>query len=69
VLGGTSTGEQDVWDANVYDDRNTRRALEGSGLERPAIDGALLERYARHFAEQGWVRTPPALSGRRRSPA
>ncbi|HEX2183846.1 MAG TPA: amino acid adenylation domain-containing protein, partial [Rubrobacteraceae bacterium] len=46
VLGGTSTGEQDVWDANVYDDRNTRRALEGSGLERPAIDGALLERYA-----------------------
>ena len=69
VLGGTSTGEHEIWDGNLYDDRNTLRALEGSGLERPAIDGALLERYARYFAEQGLAEPPPALAGERRRPA
>ena len=69
VLGGTSTGEHEIWDGNLYDDRNTRRALEGSGLERPVTDGALLERYARDFAQQGLAEPPPALTGERRSPA
>jgi hypothetical protein len=69
VLGGTSTGEHEIWDGNLYDDRNTRRALEGCGLERPVTDGALLERYARYFAQQGLAEPPPALTGERRSPA
>jgi amino acid adenylation domain-containing protein/thioester reductase-like protein len=69
ILGGTASGVQEIWDGNTYDDRNTRRALEGSGLERPVIDAALLGRYARYFAKQGWVEVPPALSGERRSPA
>jgi amino acid adenylation domain-containing protein/thioester reductase-like protein len=69
VLGGAAAGEHEIRDANTYDDRNTRRALAGSGIERPAIDAALLGRYARCFAEQGWTRTPPALSGGRRTPA
>jgi amino acid adenylation domain-containing protein/thioester reductase-like protein len=67
VLGGAS-GTQEIWDGNTYDDRNTRRALEGSGLERPIIDAALLERYARYFSERGWIGARPALSGDRRSP-
>jgi thioester reductase-like protein len=69
ILDGTASGVQEIWDGNTYDDRNTRRALEGSGLERPGIDAALLGRYARYFAKQGWVEAPPALSGERRSPA
>jgi len=69
ILDGTASGVQEIWDGNTYDDRNTRRALEGSGLERPVIDAALLGRYARYFAKQGWVEAPPALSGERRSPA
>ncbi len=69
VLGGTSSGEHEIWDGNLYDDRNTRRALEGSGLERPAIDSALLEWSARYFAEQGRAEPPPALAGERRRPA
>jgi thioester reductase-like protein len=67
VLGGATSEELEIRDDNTYDDCNTRRALEGSGLERPAIDAALLGRYARYFAEQGWIRTPPALSGGRRT--
>jgi thioester reductase-like protein len=67
VLGGATSEEHEIRDDNTYDDSNTRRALEGSGLERPAIDAALLGRYARYFAEQGWIRTPPALSGGRRT--
>src|SRR5215207_5921669 len=67
VLGGATSEEHEIRDDNAYDDRNTRRALEGSGLERPAIDAALLGRYARYFAERGWIRTPPALSGGHRT--
>jgi amino acid adenylation domain-containing protein/thioester reductase-like protein len=67
VLGGATSEELEIRDDNTYDDCNTRRALEGSCLERPAIDAALLGRYARYFAEQGWIRTPPALSGGRRT--
>jgi thioester reductase-like protein len=69
VLGGAAAGEHEIRDGNTYDDRNTRRALAGSGIERPAIDAALLGRYAWYFAEQGWTRTPAALSGGRRTPA
>ena len=68
VLGG-APGWQEIWDGNTYDDRNTRSALRDSGPERPVINAALLERYARYFAEQGWVEAPPALTAERRSPA
>ena len=67
VLGGATSGEHEIRDDNTYDDRNTRRALEGSGLERPAVDAGLLEGYAHYFAERGWIRTPPALSGGRQA--
>jgi amino acid adenylation domain-containing protein/thioester reductase-like protein len=67
VLGGATSGEHEIRDDNTYDDRNTQRALEGSRLERPAVDAGLLERYAHYFAERGWIRTPPALSGGRQT--
>jgi thioester reductase-like protein len=67
VLGGATSAEREIRDDITCDDSNTRRALERSGIERPPIDAALLERYARFFAGQGWVRTPPALSGGRRT--
>ena len=62
VLRGSAPGEQEIRDDNSYDDANTRRALEGRGLGRPAIDGELLESYVGYFAERGWVEAPPALS-------
>ena len=62
VLRGSAPGEQEVRDDNTYDDASTRRALEGSGLARPEIDGELLENYVRYFAESDWVEAAPALS-------
>ena len=67
VLRGATPEAREIRDDNTYDDRNTRRALEGSGLRRPEIDADLLENYARYFAEQGWIEAPPALSGGRRT--
>jgi amino acid adenylation domain-containing protein/thioester reductase-like protein len=64
---GAAPGTQEIWDGNAYDDRNTRSALRDKGPERPVIDAALLGRYARYFAGQGWVEAPPALTGDRRS--
>ena len=45
-------------DNNVYDDSGTRRALAGSGLERPEIDARLIGRYARYLVERGRVEAP-----------
>jgi len=67
ILRGATPEEHEIRDDNTYDDRNTRRALEGSGLRRPEIDPDLLENYARYFAGQGWISAPPALSGGRRT--
>jgi hypothetical protein len=67
ILHGTTPGEHEIRDDNTYDDRNTRRVLEGSGLRRPEIGPDLLENCARYFAEQGWIEAPPALSGGRRT--
>jgi len=69
VIGGILRGatSEEIRDDNTYDDRNTRRALERSGLRRPEIGPDLLGNYARYFAEQGWIGTPPALSGGRRT--
>ncbi len=61
ILGGMS--EEEIREDNTYDDRNTRHALGDAGPERPAIDAALLGRYARYFAERGWIGAPPVLSG------
>ncbi len=61
ILGRMS--EEEIREDNAYDDRNTRHALGDAGPERPAIDAALLGRYARYFAERGWIGAPPVLSG------
>ena len=62
VLRGSSPAEQEIVDPNTYDDANTRRVLEGSGVDRPQINGELLANYVRYFSENGWVEAPPALS-------
>ena len=55
VLRGAAPETSELDDGNAYDDRNLRRALEGSGLRRPETDARLLETYARYFASRGWV--------------
>ena len=69
MLRGSAPAEDEIWDRNAYDDRNTRRALRRSGLRRPEIDGDLLEVYARYFARRGWVEVGSEISSGRRSPA
>jgi amino acid adenylation domain-containing protein/thioester reductase-like protein len=61
--------EEEMWDRNAYDDRNTRRALRRSGFRRPEIDRELLERYVDSFARRGWLGASPAVYGGRRGPA
>jgi thioester reductase-like protein len=60
VLRGAAppTGEE-VADHNTYDDANLRRALEGTGLQRPEVDAELFALYARYFAESGGVPASP----------
>ena len=36
ILGGATPETSELWDGNIYDDYNTRRALRGSGLRRPS---------------------------------
>lgn len=67
VLGGV--GEQEILDANTYDDSNTRRYLGDGDSDRPRMDERLFERYARYFAERGWIEAPGSLTGRGRTPA
>jgi thioester reductase-like protein/amino acid adenylation domain-containing protein len=54
VLQGASPSAEELWEENIYDDSNARRALN-DGPTRPAIDGELMETYARYFAQQGWI--------------
>jgi amino acid adenylation domain-containing protein/thioester reductase-like protein len=54
VLQGASPSAEELWEGNTYEDHNARRALS-EGPTRPAIDGALMETYARYFARQGWT--------------
>ena len=65
VLLGAAPEADDLGDGNAYDDRNTRRALEDSGLRRPETSARLLETYARYFASQGWTPEPRELSAGR----
>jgi thioester reductase-like protein len=60
VLQGASPSAEELWEGNTYEDHNARRALS-EGPTRPAIDGALMETYARYFARQGWTGAPAAL--------
>jgi amino acid adenylation domain-containing protein/thioester reductase-like protein len=55
VVGGAAPAAEELRDDNTYDDGNTRRVLRDEGPSRPAIDGELLDTYARYFAEQGWI--------------
>jgi thioester reductase-like protein/amino acid adenylation domain-containing protein len=61
VLQGASPSADELWEENTYEDRNARRALGDSGPTRPAIDGDLIETYARYFARQGWTEASAAL--------
>ena len=61
VLHTAELETQEIWDGNTYDDSNTRRALGGSGLWRPAIDATLFGNYVRYFVNQGWVEASPGL--------
>src|SRR5215216_3375849 len=54
VLQGASPSAEELWEGNTYEDHNAGRALS-EGPTRPAIDGALMETYARYFARQGWT--------------
>ena len=58
VRGAAPDDAAGVKDDNDYDDRNTRDALGEDGPRRPRVDAALLETYARAFAERGWVPAP-----------
>lgn len=60
-LRGSPPTVEELWDGNAYDDRNTREALRGTGLRRPAIDASIFANYARHFAEQGWIEPFPKI--------
>jgi len=60
VLRGASPTDEELWEENIYEDSNARRALGDGGPTRPAIDGDLMETYARYFAQQGWSRRPAA---------
>ena len=59
ILGGAASETYELWDDNIYDDSNTRRALQGSELWRPQIDASLFRNYGRYFVEEGWVEPPP----------
>ncbi len=55
IVGGAAPAAEELVDDNTYDDSNTRRALGDDGPTRAAIDGDLMETYARYFAQQGWI--------------
>ena len=61
VLRGASPAAEELWEENIYEDSNARRALGDDGPTRPVIDGDLMETYARYFAGQGWAEAPVAL--------
>jgi thioester reductase-like protein/amino acid adenylation domain-containing protein len=61
VLQGAAPSADELWEENTYEDHNARRALGDSGPTRPAIDGDLIDTYARYFARQGWTEAPAAL--------
>ena len=64
VLSGAAPEAHELWDGNLYDDSNTRQVLEKTGLHRPDLDSSLLGNYARHFADRGWVESPPEKPAR-----
>lgn len=55
ILNSAAPTEDDLWDSNTYDDRNTRRILRRDGPERPDFDGRLVEASVRYFVERGWA--------------
>jgi amino acid adenylation domain-containing protein/thioester reductase-like protein len=55
ILRGASPAAEELWEENIYEDSNARRALGDDGPSRPDIDGDLMETYAEYFAEQGWI--------------
>src|ERR671916_1050060 len=72
IVGGAASATDELREDNTYKDSNTRRILGDDGPTRPDIDVALMETYARYFAEQGWIEASgirqQASAGHRRSP-
>jgi amino acid adenylation domain-containing protein/thioester reductase-like protein len=58
ILGGAAPETHELWDGNIYDDSNTRRALQGGGLRRPQLDASLFRNYVSYLMEQGWIEAP-----------
>jgi thioester reductase-like protein len=48
-----------------FDDRNTRTAIEGSGIACPSLDARLLTVYFDHFVRTGFLPPPPREAGAR----
>jgi thioester reductase-like protein/amino acid adenylation domain-containing protein len=67
VLRGASPAAEELWEENIYEDSNARRALGEGDPARPAIDGDLMETYARYFARQSWTEAPAGLQETKRS--
>jgi hypothetical protein len=61
ILRGAAPDTRELWDGNAYDDTNTRNALPGSSLRRPAIDARLFGNYVRYFVGRGWVEAATGL--------
>ena len=43
----------------LYDDRNLRAALDGSGIRCPTLDEGLVRTYLRYFIDSGFLAPPP----------
>ncbi|MBW3601552.1 MAG: thioester reductase domain-containing protein [Actinobacteria bacterium] len=64
VLRTAAPDGNELWDGNIHDDRNTRRALGAHAVRRPALDPAVLRTYMRSFARAGLIGEPSASTGR-----
>lgn len=58
---GATRREHEMRDDTIYDERNVRRAMEGSDFRGTEITTNPLEAYARYLVEWGWAESPPAL--------
>lgn len=66
---GATPREHEIRDDTISDDRNVRRALEGSDFRGLEITPNPLKNYVRYFVEWGWVEAPPALPRGRQTAA
>ena len=55
-------GREGVMQRVVFDDRNTREAIAGTGIACPVIDERILKIYFDWFVESGFLAPPPGHS-------